>query len=59
MTASFIGATLRTVAAAAIVLSTVIAVRAAEPLADNAPIPDKIAPGTRLVIGDPQTQGPR
>ncbi|RDJ27716.1 ABC transporter [Bosea caraganae] len=27
---------------------------AAGPLADNAPIPDKIAPGTKLVVGDPQ-----
>jgi sulfonate transport system substrate-binding protein len=28
-------------------------VRATEPLADAAPIPDRIAPGTKLVIGDP------
>jgi sulfonate transport system substrate-binding protein len=31
----------------------VITARAAEPLADDAPLPDKIAPGTKLVIGDP------
>ncbi|WP_205769629.1 ABC transporter substrate-binding protein [Microvirga sp. KLBC 81] len=28
----------------------------AEPLPDNAPVPSTIAPGTRLVIGDPQTR---
>lgn len=54
MTARLFHGAARPFLIAAALLCAVGAAGAADVLADSAPIPDKIAPGTKLVIGDPQ-----
>lgn len=56
MTARLFRGAARPLLAAAALLCAAGAARAADVLADGAPIPDKIAPGTKLVIGDPQSR---
>lgn len=54
MTARLFRGAARPFLIAAALLCAAGAARAADVLADGTPIPDKIAPGTKLVIGDPQ-----